>query len=439
MLHFNKDTIQLPIDNGYFYIKNPRVKLGEQVINGIQFKIFSLLQQGKSLEEISSSLNVQSNSITNFLAILAENDIVRYDENFEKPQKNESGNFGIWVHTSNRCNLSCPYCYVNAEARGKIMKDNIWDNLEERIYSTVQERKSKSFQLKLAGGEPLLTFHIWKNRIPNIKSRLLKLDCKLKLQILTNGTLINEDILNFIKEHKIGVGISLDGFGEFHNITRQYRNGKGSFDKVVATINKFRQNDIQPYLTAVITNSNYQGLAQLTEYFTDNNLRFRFSLEKGTLLNMDKILPYLINSYKIVEGKIDNGTYTQFLKHTLCDLSLNRPIYDTPCGVGSRYGYVSELGNLHVCQADSQSKSVGDIFENKNLMTQILNQQNFPELIEIAVSCKTCRYKLICHGGCPVSKVNNKSPFCDVFHIILPIILKLRGKSILLLQSSQEM
>lgn len=48
----------------------------------------------------------------------------------------------------------------------------------------------------------------------------------------TNGTLINNDWVDIFEEYKIGVGISIDGPKEFHDVYRVDHEGKGTYDKI---------------------------------------------------------------------------------------------------------------------------------------------------------------------------------------------------------------
>jgi uncharacterized protein len=52
----------------------------------------------------------------------------------------------------------------------------------------------------------------------------------------TNGTLINEEIVKFIKEYKVFLSISLDGDKHTHDKNRIFINGNGTYDKLLKNI-----------------------------------------------------------------------------------------------------------------------------------------------------------------------------------------------------------
>ncbi|MBI2341337.1 MAG: 4Fe-4S cluster-binding domain-containing protein, partial [Deltaproteobacteria bacterium] len=101
--------------------------------------------------------------------------------------KFSSGDFGVWFHVTNNCNLSCPYCFVN-KTRESISKPKINIVVRSLIKAAV-ERKSKSLKMKFSGGEPLLRCDLIKHAIEvaehEAKGKLL-----IDYTVLTNGTII---------------------------------------------------------------------------------------------------------------------------------------------------------------------------------------------------------------------------------------------------------
>jgi uncharacterized protein len=270
---------------------------------------------------------------------------------------------------------------------------------------------------------------MWSSKVMALKNILEKTGAKLQIQIITNGTIISDSILKFIIEHNVGVGLSLDGFGAYQNKTRFFHNGNGSFEKVYKNLYKMREHSIDPYVTTVVSKQNLEGLEDITSFFVEENLRFRFSIEKYDFPDIPNLIDKLKASYHIIENRINK--YQNFLSHILCDLSFDKPIFDTPCGVGVGHASVNFNGNIHTCQTEHFKAEIDNIFNDMDFLKTIQNQDRVIELPRISESCQECTYRHTCAGGCPVTKVYNKSPFCYLFHEIIPLILKIRGKTIL--------
>lgn len=428
----NPKIISLNFGNSNFqYLNNPMLVNGEQIINSFQNTIFENIGSGISKNDLLNKANIDSISLEKTLSILKKKDFISEGINkFQEPKPRIKNNsLSLWVHTSNKCNLACSYCYVTAEKNGKLMTDETLDKILQSAVETVRKNKVKRLRLKFAGGEPLLTFRSWSVKMEPLKNKLDELGVTLDIQIITNGTILSDSILEFIKCYNVGVGFSLDGYGIYQDKTRHFHNGKGSFDKVYQNLCKLRTAGIDPYITTVITEKNLEGLEEITKFFIEENLRFRFSIEKYNFPNIEKLIVELKKSYKLIEDNL--SSYNNFLSHKLCDLSFDRPIVDTPCGVGASHASVNHNGNLHTCQTEQFEPEIGSVFTSNDILEVIKSQANVSELSKISESCKECTYKYNCSGGCPVTKVFNKSPFCHLFHAVIPDILKLRGRTIL--------
>jgi uncharacterized protein len=60
----------------------------------------------------------------------------------------------------------------------------------------------------------------------------------------TNATLFTQEIIDYLKKHDISILISLDGMEEIHTTNRIFLNGKGSFARVMESIELLRKNDM---------------------------------------------------------------------------------------------------------------------------------------------------------------------------------------------------
>lgn len=117
------------------------------------------------------------------------------------------------------CNLKCRYCYENKQSRRKnrinvgLTKKILTDFLEE-------DNEIEIVSISFFGGEPFLAFKEMKQIFEWIKSGSWKK--KIFLSIGTNGTILTEDIKDWLTENKdsISVGVSLDGCKIAHDLSR---------------------------------------------------------------------------------------------------------------------------------------------------------------------------------------------------------------------------
>jgi radical SAM protein with 4Fe4S-binding SPASM domain len=100
--------------------------------------------------------------------------------------------------------------------------------IEKSIQLIKTWQKSSGCTICWYGGEPLLKFDLIKKWTPVIKKELPK----AKTSITTNGSLITQEVMDFMDEHGIGMLFSLDGPQWVHDRTRVFAGGKPSWDKI---------------------------------------------------------------------------------------------------------------------------------------------------------------------------------------------------------------
>lgn len=143
------------------------------------------------------------------------------------------------VNVTDMCNLRCHYCFTCQNGRissVEIMKKTIDFLIQEveRVKSNgIPESEIPSLGLTFFGGEPMLFFDeiikptvIWANEEGIVKKY------KLGFSITTNGTLLNEERIKFLRKYNVNILLSIDGDKETQDDQRPAANGKSSFDLI---------------------------------------------------------------------------------------------------------------------------------------------------------------------------------------------------------------
>ncbi|MBS3895273.1 radical SAM protein [Silanimonas sp.] len=145
-----------------------------------------------------------------------------------------------------RCNLNCTYCYYytpdNASVfdRAPVMGMDTLDQLLEYIGTAVKDVPIPQVVFGFHGGEPTLAKA---GRVQEFCSKArakLESSVDVKFVVQTNGVHLSEDWLRLIKQERMGVGISVDGTKDEHDRFRVDHRGRGSYDRVCATLKKLR-------------------------------------------------------------------------------------------------------------------------------------------------------------------------------------------------------
>jgi His-Xaa-Ser system radical SAM maturase HxsB len=142
---------------------------------------------------------------------------------------------GISLHiaaVTSRCNQRCLYCYMNprpVNSKGCDMDEDT----AEKVVNFIFQTPAPSINIEFQGGEPLLNFPIIQYIIEYSKKLNKKYKKKVVYSLVTNLTLMREDILNYLIKNRVALCTSLDGPEEVHNKNRRFLGGAGTYEHVV--------------------------------------------------------------------------------------------------------------------------------------------------------------------------------------------------------------
>lgn len=143
----------------------------------------------------------------------------------------------IWV--TRKCNMNCSYCYENGIERydAPIDEDIYINKCIEFINLTCHRTSSKKLFLKFFGGEPLLKYQFIKRFVREINDKISP-EIRVFYSITTNGTLMNDEVINWFKVNDVECALSVDGDERIYNTNRHYNNGTSSWDVIDELISK---------------------------------------------------------------------------------------------------------------------------------------------------------------------------------------------------------
>lgn len=181
----------------------------------------------------------------------------------------------IYISVNSVCNLRCKMCDVGQKVKESTFYKNLSTNGKselsvERLKELVNELKEFKFKpfISINSTEPLLY-----SGITEISEYIVKNG--LKLQITTNGYLLEKFAEDFVRIGVQRIWVSLDGPPKIHN---EMRGVKDSFEKAtvgIKAINKQKRKlgsrYPQLFSAYAITNYNYHCLEQYMESIKDLN------------------------------------------------------------------------------------------------------------------------------------------------------------------------
>lgn len=182
-----------------------------------------------------------------------------------------------------RCNLRCTYCYykVSHEARSLVMSDDVMEAAIRLAFNRTLELGQRFLNITFFGGEPLLRMDSIYRGVEFAKAVVRekfgeKFESgicpdstppdifRLRFAVNTNGTLLDSDIIDYLKRENFRIFLSLDGPEHHHNICRRQVGGEGSFKLIEPHIPALLQLDT--VVLSVVTRENMRTLSEAVRW-----------------------------------------------------------------------------------------------------------------------------------------------------------------------------
>ncbi len=368
-------------------------------------------------EKISSNLEVLPKDT---LDLLAEGKIiVPKEEDERKTILNENlqhiantDNLYISVQPTAACPLGCGYCGQRHE--DKNMKQEVRIAIIDRITKKLAAKKYNSLSITWFGAEPLSGYSAIKDLSTNIFKLTDRYNLKYNAKIITNGYLLNPDIIyDLINVYKIKeFEITLDGTAEFHDARRHTKAGGITFDKIydnILLLSKYAEAQI--VIRCNVDDRNKDGVVPLLNKLKQDNLHKKIKFYVAPIHSWG-------NDAHMLAAEKTN--FADWELEWLIDMSQmgfhvnylpmrNKSVCFT---VNPNNELIDPFGEVFSCSEVSlvpfyNDKKGKNIHALGNTETAPLNHPNSPwgnfysEDVISRYDCGTCVMLPTCGGGCP--------------------------------------
>ena len=294
--------------------------------------------------------------------------------------------YTIWLTYA--CNLKCAYCYEE-EKRNLFLSKERAKQLIDFIKNRSNTYSDNNISIVLHGGEPMLNYEV----LCYIVESLKMWDKNISISMTTNGTLINEDNIEFILDNINDLSISIDGTAKDHNANRKYRDGTGSFVDTVKSIDKILEKKGDTIARMTVTPETVKNLYDNVKFLYDTGF---------------KLISPIINQY-------DNG-WSDDTMAILEEQLLQLSYFCNSQAKELHIGMLEKMKNRKKSQCCPDMTlnidAKGDIYpcvyvvgDKRFLMGNIIDGINNERLLEIKhinakelKQCSGCSWKDYCHG-----------------------------------------
>ena len=333
--------------------------------------------------------------------------------------------------SSSKCNMRCTYCFYedvslhrNIQDYG-FMSEDTMKSLIDKAFEFVDEGY---IHFAFQGGEPTLIGLPFYHAFVHYVNQHLTDKHHVTYSIQTNGTTINQDWVNFFKEHHFLVGVSIDGTKDQHDYYRPLASLKGTHDIIMKHVAYLKENGVETNILSVVNNRFIDHLEEIYAFYKENKMNYL------------QFIPEL-NPIGVNNSHLDHDHYETFLKHLFdrwYEDIMNQKL------TSIRYfdnmlliylGYEPESCDLKgVCSIQNVVESDGGIYPCDFYVTDeyrlgSIKEQTFKEVHQSDKSkafideslirhdeCYTCPWFKLCRTGCKRRRtLDHKDMYCDVY------------------------
>lgn len=329
------------------------------------------------------------------------------------------------------CNIACTYCYLPDRSNKHVIAQSTVTRLFEQIFASGW--CCPEITVIWHAGEPLVVpVSFYRDAFATIE-QMRPAAVRVKHSFQTNGTLIDAEWCALFKEWRVGVGVSLDGPRELHDLHRKSRSGKGTFDKTIAGIRCLHENDVEFHVITVLSQASLDRPQELLDFYLAEGIdQICFNVEESEGDHVSSLFhgPELRVRYAAFLRSFWHLARRSGRVRFVREIDLALPRIFRPEGVPARNIQVEPLAMLNVDSHGNVSSFSPELLglKNKEYCDFLLGNINFQSLQEIHETClasplyrdittgvqacsRSCDYFSVCGGGAPVNKLFENGNF----------------------------
>lgn len=338
----------------------------------------------------------------------------------------------VTLHITTGCNMSCSYCYSPPGNRNDMSRQIACKSIDY-----IASHFPTNTGIIFFGGEPLLKKDIIQETISYSKTKSNYYHYK----VTTNGTLLDEEFLNYANSVKLQISLSIDGNKQAHDTHRRFLNGQYTFNILEEKIQILLKH--QPYAKCLMTVSpeTVSSYSDSIEYLLKCGFKYIIVSLNYAGNWTEKSLKELKGQYQkislIYENRImkEEKFYFSPFEMKLASHIRQNNFECYQCHLAQKQISISHDGKIYPCVQfvkDGISNieySIGSVVDGIDINLQ---NQMYSDSKKQDINCIECDYNPRCNNKCSclswqlTGELNKITPLlCETERILIPIVDKL--------------
>ena len=302
-------------------------------------------------------------------------------------------------HITERCSKQCRHCYQNGHPSQELPLNDLYLILEKM--DEALRKWDRQGSLSLTGGEPLIR----EADLFSLMDRIDNLDSFCYYDILTNGSLISDDIAKELADHRKlrRIQVSLEGSSQAANDAIR---GEGSFEETLRAIRRIKEHGLSVSVMTTLSRLNYLDIPVILDLLKSESVD-TFALERlipeghgkeleDQLLSSDELQELYESVYQMALRS--NSTRVLLYRPLFASIAPEDPTVGALCSAGNNSLTIMPDGTVYPCRrlpipiGNVLTDGLFSIWYDSELLWNIRNPQNFDG------KCKECGFLASCRG-----------------------------------------
>ncbi|WP_029230743.1 thioether cross-link-forming SCIFF peptide maturase [Butyrivibrio sp. VCB2006] len=341
-----------------------------------------------------------------------------YENYVEDFQNRDTVIKALCLNIAHDCNLRCKYCFADEgeyHGRRALMSEEVGKAALDFLIKNSGNRRN--LEVDFFGGEPLMNWEVVKKIVEYGRSIEKEHNKNFRFTITTNGTLLNDEILEYVNKEMGNIVLSIDGRKEVNDFMRPRKGGQGCYEDIVPKFQKVAESrhQLRYFVRGTFTHNNLD-FSEDVKHLADLGFK-QISVEpvvakpEDWYALKDEDIPKLCEEYdKLAKFYIERhkeGRGFNFF-HFNIDLEGGPCVAKrlSGCGSGCEYLGVTPWGDLYPCHqfVGNEDFIMGNVYDGitRNDIREMFKKSNVYSRPE----CEKCFARYYCSGGCAANAYN---------------------------------
>ncbi|EHR51327.1 anaerobic sulfatase-maturating enzyme [Saccharomonospora marina XMU15] len=320
------------------------------------------------------------------------------------------------------CNLDCDYCFFLSKEQlypgsGFRMEPHVHEAYLDQLLAAHAD--ADEVVVAFQGGEPTMMGLEFFRRTIELEEKLRRPGQRVLNTLQTNGTLLDGEWGEFLREHGFLVGLSVDGPRAMHDYYRVDKGGRPTFDRVMRGLDVLREHHVDWNALTTVNAANGDHGREVYTFLRDQlGARFvQFIPVVEREAAPDVAGPRSVGARQYGQFLVE--AFEEWVRHDVGNVFVQ--VFDTALAHWLGMDQVGMCVHARTCGTALALEHNGDVYscdhyvERQHLLGNIAQGRTLLELVtsprqrafgqakadSLPDYCRRCDVRFACNGGCP--------------------------------------